>query len=365
MSGTKTPLVIDGSHGEGGGQILRSAVALAVLTGRAFRVENIRAGRPRPGLAAQHLTSVRAAAEICGGRLSGDEIGSRRLEFEPGGPAVPGRYGFDVAAARRGGSAGATSLVLQTILLPLALSDGHSHLSIRGGTHMAWSPSFDYLRDVWLPAMNQLGVRGRIELGAWGWFPVGRGEIRAEIEGLGAPSEQPLRSAEWLARGPLQRVTGRAVTANLPDHIAGRMAATAQAALAGLGVPTEVQPRQVRASCPGAGIFLCAHYENIRGGFSALGERGKPAEQVAEEAVAALLDHERSDGALDLHLGDQVLLPLALAGDRSRFTVDRVTRHLETNAWVVERFGLARITIETREGADLVTVEPARAPSAR
>ncbi len=358
MSSLKRPLVIDGSHGEGGGQILRSAVALSVLTGRVLRIEKIRGGRPRPGLAAQHVTSVRAGAAICGGRLRGDEVGSRRLEFEPGGPADPGSYVFDVAAARKGGSAGAASLVLQTVFLPLALAGGTSRVSIRGGTHMAWSPPFDYLRDVWLPALAELGIGARLELGVSGWFPIGEGEIRAEIDGTAAIEQGRHRPACWTTRGPLRGVSGRALVANLPEHIAERMADSAERALADLRVPIEIRRHHGRAACPGAGIFLCAEYENTRCGFSALGARGKPAEQVAEEAVAALLDHERSAGALDQHLGDQILLPLALAGGLSCFTVGRVTRHLETNAWVIERFGLARIAIEFCNGANLVTVEP-------
>lgn len=359
MSGPKAPLAIDGSHGEGGGQILRSAVTLSVLTGRALRIDNIRAGRPKPGLAAQHVTSVRAGAAICGGRLRGDEIGSRWLEFAPGGPAVPGSYAFDVAAAREGGSAGAASLVMQTVFLPLALSDGRSRVAVRGGTHMAWSPPFDYLRDVWLPALAELGLRARLELAASGWFPVGKGEIVAVIDGTGPLDQARLRPACWTERGALRRVAGRALAANLPEHIAERMAATAAALLAGLGVPIEIQPCRLRAACPGAGIFLCAEHDGTRCGFGALGERGKPAETVAEEAAQALMDHERSSGAIDRHLADQILLPLAFAAGPSRFTVPRVTRHLETNAWVIERFGLARIDIESGVGADFVTVKPA------
>lgn len=359
MSGAKTPLVLEGSHGEGGGQILRSAVTLAVLTGRALRIENIRAGRPKPGLAAQHVTSVRAGAAICGGRLRGDEIGSLALEFEPGGAAIPGTYVFDVAAARAGGSAGAVSLVLQTVFLPLAMAGGTSRVSIRGGTHMAWSPPFDYLRDIWLPALAELGIRARIELGASGWFPIGKGEIVAEIEGLGGARQARLRPVRWTERGALRRVTGRALAANLPAHIAERMAASAETVLANLRVPVDIRPCQLRAACPGAGIFLCADHQTVRCGFSALGERGKPAEQVAEEAATALLDHERSNGALDQHLSDQILLPLALADGPSCFTVPGVTRHLTTNAWVIESFGLARIAIESGVGADLVSVEPA------
>jgi RNA 3'-terminal phosphate cyclase (ATP) len=176
-------LVIDGSHGEGGGQILRSALSLAAIMGRPVRVEHIRAGRPRPGLAAQHVTAARAVAAVCGGVLEGDELESQTLTLTPDGALHAGDYLFDVAAAREGGSAGAVTLVLQTVLLPLALADGTSTIELHGGTHMAWSPSFHYARDTWLPVLARMGVTADIELIRWGWYPVGGGAIRARIEG--------------------------------------------------------------------------------------------------------------------------------------------------------------------------------------
>jgi RNA 3'-terminal phosphate cyclase (ATP) len=353
------PLVIDGSHGEGGGQILRTALSLSAITGRAIRIENIRAKRSKPGLAAQHLTAVRAVAALCEARVGGDELGSVGLDFAPAAPVRSGAYSFDVAAAREGGSAGATSLVLQAVLLPLALCEGDSQISIRGGTHMAWSPPFDYLRDVWLKALVPTGIQARVELGAWGWFPVGRGEIHADIVGLGSRGRRGLRPLTLLDRGPLRRVTGRAVSANLPDHIARRTAERACSLLREHDIEARIKPEGVRAACPGAGIFLAAEYENIRGGFSALGRRGKPAEQVAEEAVGLLLAHRRSGAALDLHLADQVLLPLAFAGGPSQLSAECVTGHLETNAWVVERFGAAGVAYEADEAETArITVSP-------
>jgi RNA 3'-terminal phosphate cyclase (ATP) len=356
-------LVIDGARGEGGGQILRTALSLSAITGRAVRLENIRANRPKPGLAAQHLTAVRAVAAVCGARLAGDELGSVALDFAPGGPVRSGVYHFDVAAARAGGSAGSTTLVLQSLLPPLALCTGGSRVSIRGGTHMAWSPPFDYLRDVWLPALANLGIKAAAELRAWGWFPVGRGEIRAEISGLGSDGRAGLRPVSLLDRGPLRRVFGRAVAANLPEHIARRMAERAGGLLSDHGIEGRVGAENVRAACAGAGIFLTAAYENLRCGFSALGRRGKPAEQVAEEAVDQLLVQHASGAALDLHLADQILLPLAFAAGPSRFSTERITGHLETNARVVERFGVARVDIEKGEGGTgKVTVIPQDAP---
>jgi RNA 3'-terminal phosphate cyclase (ATP) len=192
VAGAET-LVIDGATGEGGGQIVRSALTLAALLGRPIRIDNLRAGRPKPGLAAQHLTAARAVAALCGGTLQGDRLGSRTLSFHPARPPRAGAYTFDVGEARKGGSAGAVTLVLQAVLPPLALAEGRSALTLRGGTHMAWSPSVDYCREVWLPALSASGVRASLKLGAWGWFPVGRGEVRVRIEG--APGGAGFRSA--------------------------------------------------------------------------------------------------------------------------------------------------------------------------
>jgi RNA 3'-terminal phosphate cyclase (ATP) len=157
-------IVIDGSFGEGGGQVLRTSLTLAMLTGQAVQIERIRAGRPKPGLAAQHLTAVRAAAAICDATIAGDEMGSRWLQFRPGGPPRAGDYTFDVAQVRGAGSAGAVSLVFQTVLLPLALAPGPSRLDLRGGTHVPWSPPFLYLTEVYLPTLARLGLQVTLEL---------------------------------------------------------------------------------------------------------------------------------------------------------------------------------------------------------
>jgi RNA 3'-terminal phosphate cyclase (ATP) len=350
------PLHIDGSHGEGGGQILRTALGLAAITGREVRIENVRAGRSRPGLAAQHLTALRAIAELCDARLAGDELGSREVLFMPGGSIRPGDYVFDVGDARQGGSAGAATLVLQTLLVPLALAGGASSLSIRGGTHVTQSPSFDYARDVWLVALRRMGVSAELELAEWGWFPIGRGEIRARIRGRPGP----LVGLDLDQPGELVRVQGRAVAANLPSHIPQRMADRARGLLAKAGIASRIEPLRVRAACPGAGLFLSAEYEQVCGGFSALGERGKASEAVAEEAVAALLAHRTSGAGLEAHLADQLLVPLALAEGRSRVSVEEVSSHLSTSAWVIERFGLARVRIGASSSPPhRVIVEPA------
>lgn len=336
------PIIVDGSHGEGGGQILRSAMALSALSGQPFELVNIRANRPKPGLSAQHLTAVRAAAAICDASIEGDRLQSLELRFAPRCPVRPGDYLFDVAEAREGGSAGSVTLVLHTILLPLSLAAGRSVVTIRGGTHVPWSPSVDYVQDVWLPTLAEMGVRAELELFRWGWYPAGGGTVRVSIGGIAGKSLAPIVAGD---RGELRKLHGRAVAAKLPAHIPERMRDRANTLLGEAGISGHIRTEIVDTACPAAGIFLALEYEGGRGGAAALGKRGMPSEAVAEEAVTALLAYHRSGAAFDAHLGDQLLLPAACAAGESRFSVAQVTRHLLTNSWVLERFGAARVTV--------------------
>jgi RNA 3'-terminal phosphate cyclase (ATP) len=349
-------LIIDGSHGEGGGQILRSTLSLSVITGRPVRIENLRANRKKPGLAAQHLTSVRAAAMLCDAEVKGAELGSQTLQFIPRKPVRAGDYSLDVAQAREGGSAGAVMLVLQTLLPPLAQAEGVSTVILRGGTHVDMSPSYDYVHDVWLPTLARMGMHAELSLVRSGWYPVGRGEVRLRI--AGSEKLLPLR-LEY--RGALRKVTGRARAANLPAHICERMAYHARELLEQAGIAAKIEAVTMEAACPGAGLYLTAHYENSLAGFSAQGKRGKPAELVAEEACFALLQHHRSGAALEPHLADQLILPAALCRGESVFGVECISPHLVTNAWVVKRFGLARIDIiPAADGTGLVKILASR-----
>jgi RNA 3'-terminal phosphate cyclase (ATP) len=351
-------LTLDGSHGEGGGQILRTALALAALTGKAVRIDNIRARRAKPGLAAQHLTAVRSLAYVCRAEVSGADLGSQCLTFTPRSRPIAGAYAFDVATARPGGSAGSALLVFQAMLLPLALADGPSTVTIDGGTHLPHSPFVEYVATIWLPVLARAGITADVHTLRTGWYPIGGGRIRASIQAAGGDARR-IRPLSLVDRGALRGVRGRAVTANLPDHIAGRMAARAEALLAERGIEAHIERACETAPCPGAGLFIAAEFEHGLGGACALGRRGKPAEQVASEAVESLLGYMDSGAVLDAHMGDQVLLPAAFASASFRFTVERVTSHLTTNAWVIEQFGCARIDI-SRGGNDtaLVIVEP-------
>jgi RNA 3'-terminal phosphate cyclase (ATP) len=293
---------------------------------------------------------------LCNAELKDAELGSQTLQFIPRKPVQAGDYLLDVAEAREGGSAGAVMLVLQTLLLPLALAKGASTVILRGGTHVDMSPSYDYVHDVWLPMLARMGVSAELSLGRSGWYPVGRGEVRLRITGCG--ELRPLRVER---RGSLRAITGRALVANLPIHISERMATHVRDLLQQAGLAAKIEAVVMKAACPGAGLYLTAHYENSLAGFGVQGRRGKPAEQVAEEACSALLQHYRSGAALEQHLADQLILPAALCRGESVFGVERISPHLVTNAWVVERFGLARIDIvPAAEGTGLVKVVASR-----
>ncbi len=336
---------IDGSYGEGGGQILRTALTLSALTGRAVHLVNIRAGRRKPGLRPQHLTAVRAIARICNAQVTGARPDSQELTFVPRSAPQAGTYTFDVSQAAKGGSAGAVSLILQTVLLPLALADGASHLTLRGGTHVPWSPPFDYIKRVYLPTLARMGVRAKVNIRKWGWYPVGGGEVQATIQGGGR-----LTGLDLAERGELLRVRGLSASSNLPKHIRIRQERAALQTLRSNGVNAGFRVVDAPAKGTGTVVFLWAEFANSVAGFTSLGRRGKPAERVAEEAALDLIEFLHGDAALDRHLADQVVLPLALARGPSRWTTERVTRHLLTNVWVVNRFRPGRLRVEGEEG---------------
>jgi len=349
MRGSETEfVVIDGAYGEGGGQVLRSAVALAALLGQAVRIENIRAKRRNPGLQAQHLTGVQAVAQICEAHLEGAHLGSTTLEFVPQRRPQAGTYEYDVAEARRGGSAGSTSLVFQTVLPPLIFAAGTSRVTIHGGTHVAWSPPYHYLAEVFLPAAEQMGITCTLTLERWGWYPHGRGTIRAEIQGLGANAR--LRAITFLERGDLVRLTGFSAVSNLPRHILERQAKSAESLLRRAGYTPQIARITPQASGPGTAVYLQAEYEHVRAGFIAYGRRGKPAEAVAQEATEAFLAYDRTGAALDPHLADQLILPMALADGPSVFFTSEITDHLLTNLWVVQHFIDVHVEIEGKKG---------------
>lgn len=318
---------LDGSHGEGGGQILRTALALSALTGEKLLVVRIRSGRPNPGLRAQHLAGVRAMQGICGAKVRGAQIGSPELMFEPG-PVAGGDWRLDV------GTAGSTSLVLQALLPALSFAERESRLTIRGGTHVAWSPPFHHLSDVFLPQVRRMGVKAEMALNRWGWYPKGEGEIEAGVE----PVSGTLKPLVLEGAFSPQEIEILSATSNLPSHVRERVGERLLARLSERGLKATLSLLDVPAANPGCLAYLRARDGEKLAATSALGEKGKPAEAVADEAVEEFFHFLDGGGAVDEHLADQLVPYLALAEGESRFTTSRLSRHLLTNIWVIESF---------------------------
>jgi RNA 3'-terminal phosphate cyclase (ATP) len=334
---------IDGAQGEGGGQVLRSALTLSILTDQPFHIVNIRARRSKPGLAAQHLKSIDAAATISKAEVQGAHLGSRELSFKPGG-LRSGRYKFEV------GTAGATTLILQTILLPLSRTSSASTVIITGGTHVPASPCYHYIEMNWLPCLREIGMDATLSLGQAGFFPRGGGRIQATIR----PSPH-LRTLNLFQRGKMINLSGISAVANLPRSIAERQRRQALLRiknLPALGNHIEPQIKIVELPSPVKGtlLLLLAEFENGRACYFSLGELGKPAEKVADEAVDRLEEFLESDGAIDQYLADQLLLPLSFADGVSTLRTSRVTSHLMTNAEILQLFLPVKIAIEGEIG---------------
>ncbi len=319
---------IDGSFGEGGGQILRTSLSLSCVTGRPLHLYNIRKGRRRPGLMPQHLTVVRALSIVSGGRTDGDEKGSLDLRFIPG-QVRAGHYRFDI------GTAGSTTLVLQALIPPLMLQQGASGITLSGGTHVPHSPSFHYIRDVFLYFLEMLGIHVSAGIERFGFYPEGGGRIWAEVRPV-----KEIRGIFIRERGRLLSVKGCSGVSSLPLGIAERQKQSALEILKTCSPEIDIDIETVTVPSVGKGtfIFLKLVAENTVAGFSSLGERGKRAEDVGREVAAAALSHIQSRASLDPCMADQLVLYLALSGKESSFTTSRITRHLITNLHVIKAF---------------------------
>ena len=335
-------IVLDGSAGEGGGQLLRSSLTLSLLTRRPFRIENIRARRARPGLLRQHLTAVNAAAEIGAAVVEGAEIGASAITFVPRAVRA-GEYSFSI------GSAGSTMLVLQTVLLPLALAGAPSTVELEGGTHNPAAPPFDFLAEAFLPLLRRMGAQVEMELLRPGFHPAGGGSVRVTI--ALAKRLAPLVVEE---RGALLRREVRAVVANLPSSIAER---EVQTAAEELGWPPET--RRVRTLSgsrgPGNAVSVLVGSEHVTDLFTAFGARGIRAEAVARDAAAQARLYLDSGAAVGEHLADQLLLPLAVAAGGS-FTTTPLSGHATTNIDVIRKFIDVEIAAHEAGGVTRVVV---------
>lgn len=318
-------LNIDGHYGEGGGQILRTGLALAVVCGESVAIEGIRARRRRPGLQPQHLTAVRALASVCQGELEGDVLGATRLVFRPG-EIRSGDYRFDV------GTAGAASLVLQAILLPLALADGPSRVAIHGGTHVPWSPPAEYLAEVLFPVLDRMGIRAELVEVQAGLYPRGGGLLRVEVQGRAGlvPVTAVRPDGPWMIRGSV-------LVCGQPRRSGERAAERMRERLGSLGLEGPILVRESPARDAGMALFLAAEAGESRAGFSGLAGPDERSEAVVDRLVEDLGGFFRSGCGCDPHLADQLVLPMALASGTSRLTTTCVTSHLRASLEVVRR----------------------------
>ena len=336
---------LDGAGGEGGGQIIRAALSLSAATGQSFHITRIRAGRVRPGLQPQHLAAVRAVAMLCGASVGGAFDGSPDVRFEPG-PVRAGEFRFEIATA------GALTLVLQTVIPPLATASEASRVEVTGGTHVPRSPSFHYLARHWAPVVARLGLSVRLDLVRAGFYPRGGGEARTEVQPWTRPARLVVEK-----RGRLVGIQGVAGAARLPGVEERMRRAAAERLWESRRLESEWQVLELPAPSKGCFVMLDAVLEEGRAAFGLLGERRVRAEVLGDRAARQLLKFlDDDDGAVDPHLADQLVVPLALAGGGGRVTTSEVTSHLETVADVVSRFGIPARTWGRRGGAGGVEV---------
>ena len=319
---------IDGSYLEGGGQILRTALALSAATQQPCRIFNIRQGREKPGLAIQHLLGIQALSQLCYGKLEGDDLGSEEIKFYPGN-AYQNKVTINIPTAA------SIVLILQT-LIPLAFcASSPIKIIFNGGaTDTFFSPTMDYFQNVFLKTLEKMGVKTEINVIRRGYYPEGGARVEATI----CPSKlKPLRLTE---KGKLNKIL---IISGASEFLKDKKAAERQLAgarevLGKLKLPTEERMEYYKTQCPGSQICLAAIFENTVIGADGLGNIDKRAEDVGKEAALELLQEQKSQGCLDKHLADQILPYLALAPGKSQITVSEITDHCKTNIWVIEKF---------------------------
>lgn len=336
---------IDGSYGEGGGQILRTSIALSALLGRPVEIVNIRAKRANPGLQPQHLTGVKVAALLTDAEVKGAEKGSTRLYFEPK-TLKCGNFSIDI------GTAGSISLIVQTLAPILLYAPCPTQITVTGGTDVAWAPPIDYMRFVFTKVLERFGAKLSIELIRRGHYPRGGGRAVVRAEPV-----KRLKAVESEEFGNVVKISGISHAVNLPPHVAERQAKAAREELSKMGLDADIAI-EVRNDGlgPGSGVVIWAVSDagNVIGGDS-LGERGKPAETVGKEAAQKLIAVLKTRASIDPHMADMAVLYMALAEGRSRISTSEETMHLKTNMYIIEQF--LRVKFSTMEKAGRYTIE--------
>ncbi|MCP5146384.1 MAG: RNA 3'-terminal phosphate cyclase [Gammaproteobacteria bacterium] len=340
-------ITINGAEGEGGGQIVRNACALSLVTGKPFKVFQIRGRRDKPGLMRQHVTAVTAAQTICGGHCEGLAVGSTELAFEPG-MITPGEYHFAV------GTAGSTALVLQTVLLPLAMASGPSRLILDGGTHNMMAPPFDFISRTFLPQINRMGPRIEARLLRHGFYPRGGGRIEVDIQ------PAALTPIDCIQRGQLLARSARVIYAGLPANVAKRLLMATRESLAQWPEDSTTVEQLPGDRGPGVILLLEAAFENVTEVVSGFGQRGARSEQLAAKSAARMTGYLASDAFAGPYLADQLILPLSLAGGGS-FTTVKPSQHTLTAADITARFtGRPVIVEQLPTGVHLVSIGQSR-----
>ena len=334
---------LDGAAGEGGGQILRSALTLAMITGQPFRIRNIRANRTRPGLMRQHLVAVQAALQVCRGEAAGATLGSQELTFVPG-RIEGGDYAFAI------GTAGSCTLVLQTVLPAMLKADRPSTLRLAGGTHNPMAPPVQFLQRAWCPRLAEMGARIDIRLERFGFYPAGGGIVEARV----APCTE-FQPRTWMTRGKRRAAYAEAFVAGVPGRVAQR-----ELECVGKAMNWNEDQLLVRGlpadQGPGNALMLTLEYEHATEVFTAFGEKSVSSEQVARQAVQRARQYLVSRAAFAEYLADQMMLPLALAG-AGGFTMDEVSMHARTNAQVIETFLPVCFHFDRQDGVDTCAVK--------
>jgi RNA 3'-terminal phosphate cyclase (ATP) len=336
---------IDGSQGEGGGQMLRSSLSLSLLTRQSFQMKNVRAGRKKPGLLRQHLAAVLAAAQIGEAEAEGAHLGSQSLIFKPKG-IKPGDYRFAV------GTAGSGTLVFQTVLPALMLASKPSTLTVEGGTHNQAAPPFDFLDRTFLPLLRSMGPQVTLSLERYGFYPAGGGCFRGEI----SPCRE-LVPLDLGTRGTIVHKKATAIVAKLPNHIAKREIETVEQLFGGAIESSTVDTKQ--SSGPGNVVMVEIESENVTEIFTSFGQLGVPAENVAKEAVREAHEYLASSAVAGEHLTDQLMLPFALAGE-GHFTASKLSLHALTNMAIIRQFLPMHFEIEERDGYSDVRIRKSK-----
>lgn len=345
-------LEIDGAHGEGGGSIVRTALALSALTGQAVRIANVRGGLQRPGVNPVDLALLRIFSH-CTDAVFRGELGEAEILFQPRAALRPYRGNLDIGKVARVSPSGSATLIAQTLLVPLSQAGRLSGFRLRGGTHVPYAPTHEYLEMVTLPALAEVGVGAWSSLAYAGYTSGGAGEMEMEVE----PSA--LCGFDFSAPGELLDARAVVVTSELPEHVRSRGVERLEALARRDGLEVGVRVLRPQSGAPGAAVTVTARLERGFGGGQSLGQRGKPMEEVVDEAYAGFIEFLNSGCGVDAHLADQLVLPAALCREHASFTASRVTPTLATVVWVVRQFIPVRLTLLGRENErGEIRVEP-------